>query len=1397
MAGVEISGGRTSVASAGRRFSTKAGGVRGSISGWAPPWIRRASTKSSVVGDLLFRRGVSTASDGGLDNERAMLASKMQGLMKGHGAGAGAQPRFMLDPDTRAMRAWAFAQGVVQLAHWVLVPMRVGFDLGTAGTLGNVEHLLDALLWLDIALHFRTSARVLGNKVSDPRAVGARYLRSWFVLDVTSALPLDGLLWLAARLGSSLLPPPTSPLSRVPRLLRVRALANLDIAAPVLGLRDHLLRIVRLGLLTLLLFHLGACGWFLVSLLSGFGETAWAAPAAMHGYPLERRYFMCLYWSVGMMTGLVSGEVPERMHEHVFSLSTMTAGVFVYGTVVASVASLVAEGASPQLAFRGRVVRTQRMLRTQRDAGALESRSNAYFDFLWSSRRGAANGIEALHCLPEGLRIDVLLALSSSTLRPVPWLANADEGFDRTLASRLTLGLYMPAEAVDERMHANSMPRGVFFVHRGRVQVRVRGVVLRDMSVGDHFGIVVALAALYMDAPPAGAPKQPGATARQTLERAAREPIAHVAVTSAEIFELSLTDFLLLMRAFPRVRARVTAFAVTRAGEYAQQARHARAMARAIEFAERLQSAARRSHAARALGDDSDGAKDGRTDGRGARGCAERGLRTSATCAAFAVRGASETTAVLEEAAAKARDELRMIHGAPQPPGERRARRSDDAAAHTPLVDARHASAAKQPPQQRQRPQRPQLHSQQRQSKATPPGAPPPPHPQPHAQLRGIVMRGTLKTLSVDPPPAVAAGLAAFAEPSVAREPPPRRTTLTGLPAVGEREVRTTLVKLRAAPPRKVASRLGTRGGFDGGAAADGATHARLPTSGAQQPAHLLHNARSDMLEWVALAGDAASSQRSVFYTAAGFVFADARGVVSIPLALPLLDRALAARARLARWLLARFGRGARASATVQPAVCAAVGIDALAGTRRTPTLHWPVVLPRSRAHRTWVSLLCALLAYHALTTPFMLGFGDAFSRATSASSSSGAMARFLDLMSYALLWVDMAVNAFCAAFTDEDGLTEVRPLYIVRRYWRSGRGKLDLLSVLPYADIVKGLTELVALARGTPGGSTFGAACRVQSFCALRLLRLPVLLRVPQLYHLERERFEGLRGSVLESATHTFARLTAIFLYLTHLCACAYFIVAREGGTCGLGDWSPPAALCDSSISSWAEQYVRCLFWGLAGISGLGVRDEPSTTAQYMFTVAVFLIGLVARAHLIGHVGVLLLELDPTEAHHNKRRAAVMRQLDHSPRELDPSIHAALTQRVGAYFDYVLDAQHGVSMESVLGETDSRVRKLVSAHMGSAMVRKVPLLSGCDESTLAQIGRVLVVRGYPQGEFLIHKARARAQPPLCSASPHAAGRMAHRRDGAATLILNVPPHVRRGRSARRCTLCSAGKSRS
>lgn len=1342
---VERGNGRSSAASQGRL--EKGGTRRGS--GWTPQWLRRGSTKSSVVhGDVPWRRAVSTGSDGGLDSERALLASKMQGLMKERGGAGIKVQRFMFDPDAAPMRVWAFTQGALQLMHWVLIPMHIGFNIG-GEALAGLEGCLDILLWIDIALHFRTSVRVLGHKVNEPRIVGMHYLRSWFFLDLLSALPVDGLLWLAARRGSRL-PPPTWPLARLPRLLRLRVLSQLDYAAPVLGLRDHLLRIVRLGLLTLMLFHIGACGWFRISRVSGFGETDWAAPAEMHDFPLERQYFQCIYWSVGMMTGLVSGNIPERMHEHVFSLATMTAGVFVYGTVIASVASLVAEGASPQLAFRGRVVRTQRMLRTQRDAGSLEAKSLSYFDTLWTNRRGASFGLDALRYLPEGLRLDILLALSSETLRPVPWLSGADEGFDRSLASRLTLGLYMPAEAVDERVKATSTPRGVFFIHRGCVQVRVRGIVLRDMVAGDHFGVIVALGALYAEGGSSNAPmmhSSPGA--QQALERAAREPIAHIAVTFAELFELDLYDFNFLMRAFPRVRVKATAFAVARADEYAQQARQARTTARVIDFAAKLQRrAAQRTRCAPSHGADAIGAGDsdmtdkphhyvqGATIGESIDG----GGANADRCKSGGVSGvggdgagytAEETVAALEAESARIREELRLIESEPSIGGE-----------FAPFHGT-HEHAANVP--------QPEAGGAEKQLQGAQP-----------QELRAN-SPPTLPLLSIEQPANSLAAVVTLADPSLALRLPVRRTTLTGLPTVGADEVSSTLSRLRNASRSKQHSRdvaIGNDHRSEETSARVQGSHDALAGGGGGgvpcgRPLHLAHN---DVLEWVALAGDAASSKRSAYYTASGFVVADASGVVLVPVSFALPGRGQASLKRAACWLMARLGRGSRASAVVAPAAAPAAETapdDEPPAALRSREVLWPIVLPRSRAHRAWVSALCALLAYHALTTPFMLGFGDAFSRATSASSSSGAMARFLDSMSFALLWVDMAANALCAAYTDENGLTEVRPLRIARHYWRTGRGKLDLLSVLPYADLARASFALAAWAQGAPGSSTFGEACRWQSFCAVRLLRLPVLLRVPQLYHLERERFEGLRGSVLESATHTFARLAAIFLYLTHICACAYFIVAREGGTCGQGPWSPPADLCDSSRTAWSEQYLASLFWGLAAISGLGVREEPSTTAQYIFTVVVFLVGLVARAHLIGHVGVLLLELDPTEAQHNKRRAAVLQQLEHAPRGLEPTARAALTQRVAAYFDYVWGAQHGVSMESVLAETDSRVRKLVSAHMGSSMVRKVPLLSGCDEATLAQIGRLLVVRGYPQGEFLIHKVRAHSRAERSAAPRH------------------------------------------
>ena len=55
-----------------------------------------------------------------------------------------------------------------------------------------LELVYDCIFIADVLLTFRTSVRLEnGTLVTDPSQIAAIYLRSWFILDVTSSFPID------------------------------------------------------------------------------------------------------------------------------------------------------------------------------------------------------------------------------------------------------------------------------------------------------------------------------------------------------------------------------------------------------------------------------------------------------------------------------------------------------------------------------------------------------------------------------------------------------------------------------------------------------------------------------------------------------------------------------------------------------------------------------------------------------------------------------------------------------------------------------------------------------------------------------------------------------------------------------------------------------------------------------------------------------------------------------------------------------------------------------------------------------------------------------------------------------------------------------------------------------
>ena len=87
---------------------------------------------------------------------------------------------------------WRCLLLVVVLYDSVIIPWRVTFGHVAFGWMFWFEMFLDLLFIIDVILNFLTAYRnEEGRLVTDYRSIARRYLRSWFLPDIISALPLE------------------------------------------------------------------------------------------------------------------------------------------------------------------------------------------------------------------------------------------------------------------------------------------------------------------------------------------------------------------------------------------------------------------------------------------------------------------------------------------------------------------------------------------------------------------------------------------------------------------------------------------------------------------------------------------------------------------------------------------------------------------------------------------------------------------------------------------------------------------------------------------------------------------------------------------------------------------------------------------------------------------------------------------------------------------------------------------------------------------------------------------------------------------------------------------------------------------------------------------------------
>ena len=232
-----------------------------------------------------------------------------------HSAWLEAQQRahFLILPDTWFAKMWdiivsivSFASGVpayrgsvtgmsisvvtvmsnrLSCAVWK-IPYDIAFEIPEVDVVFVLNIVVDVVFILDIIFNFRRCYRTKWGIETDPKKIGSRYLKGWFIIDLIPAIPVDLLatIYFAEETDPVAVIRGTDALKllRLPRLFRLLRIFRL---ARIFSMRSSfgapVTRIFMLIFLSLLFIHWDACFEYLVLVVNNFPPGSWTEDAGV------------------------------------------------------------------------------------------------------------------------------------------------------------------------------------------------------------------------------------------------------------------------------------------------------------------------------------------------------------------------------------------------------------------------------------------------------------------------------------------------------------------------------------------------------------------------------------------------------------------------------------------------------------------------------------------------------------------------------------------------------------------------------------------------------------------------------------------------------------------------------------------------------------------------------------------------------------------------------------------------------------------------------------------------------------------------------------------------------------------------------------------------------------
>ncbi|XP_063312946.1 potassium/sodium hyperpolarization-activated cyclic nucleotide-gated channel 1 [Pelobates fuscus] len=400
---------------------------------------------------------------------------------------------------------WDLIMLIMMVGNLVIIPVGITFfteQTTTPWIIFNVAS--DTVFLFDLFMNFRTGIVIEDNSeiILDPKVIKMNYLKSWFVVDFISSIPVD-YIFLIVEKGMDSEVYKTARALRIVRFTKILSLLRLlrlsrliryihqweEIFHMTYDLASAVVRIFNLIGMMLLLCHWDGCLQFLVPLLQEFPQDCWVSLNNMVNDSWGKQYSYALFKAMSHMLCIGYGaRAPVSMSDLWITMLSMIVGATCYAMFVGHATALIQSLDSSRRQYQEKYKQVEQYMSFHKLPSDMRQKIHDYYEHRYQGKIFDEDNI--LSELNDPLREEIVNFNCRKLVATMPLFANADPNFVTAMLSKLRFEVFQPGDYI---IREGAVGKKMYFIQHGVAGVITKSSREMKLTDGSYFGEICLL----------------------------------------------------------------------------------------------------------------------------------------------------------------------------------------------------------------------------------------------------------------------------------------------------------------------------------------------------------------------------------------------------------------------------------------------------------------------------------------------------------------------------------------------------------------------------------------------------------------------------------------------------------------------------------------------------------------------------------------------------------------------------------------------------------------------------------------------------------------------------------------------------------------------------------------